>query len=267
MSVYGFDLTRYADVWRTFQYDYIYCDLALLLLWLGLLISLREYKALVLGIIIAPLIFGIDAGIWWHSTLSGDPAIGLYLREYWIGGVYVPHDGGALALRKFGADFMMTVSYAMFAFPWLWIGFRSITQRKYRRVAALSVVWVACWLSLPLLSQIIPIDDTPVRTVRHMSDVYRGWIIATLLGYALVLYVYRKDLRVVALLFLQGAIGALIMEIPLHLSGIRPFDPGFVLFEAAILLNQAVPFLFVLYDKLLRRRLKNIVETPSEKHR
>src|SRR5207249_717881 len=122
----------YNDVWRTFQFDYVYVDCFFLICWLTLLIRIREYRALAFGAILAPLIYGVDAGIWWNSRLN-DPRAGSFVREYWIDGRYVPHGAASLIAAKFMCDFMMTISFALFAFPWLWVAFRSIVVRQYRR--------------------------------------------------------------------------------------------------------------------------------------
>lgn len=246
---------RYADVSRQFEYDYIFLDAGVLVLWVCLLLRLRAHRAILFGCIVAPLIFAIDAGIWWNRPVGvgADGATTQFMREYWIGGVAVEHPAGPLALRKFGADFMMTISYAMFAFPWLWLSFGWVRRRRLRPVALLTGAWLACWSLPPLLSPLVPLDDTSVRTVRHMAGAYPGWIIATVVGYVLAFIVYRREPRIPVALLGLGALGALVMEIPLHLSGIRPPDPGFIVFEMLVLLNQAVPFLYILFDKVICR--------------
>lgn len=238
-------LVKYSDVWRTFQFDYVIVDAILLLGWIVLLFCLAERRALLFGAIVAPVLYAIDAGIWWNTQA----APGIFMREYWIGGVAVSHPAGELALQKFACDFMMTISYALFAFTWLWVAFRAIKWRSYNRAVLLGAVWLLAWLATPLLSQLLSIDDIEVRAVRHMGHAYYWWAAATLVGVLLLAIVYRRDARTPALVLGAGAIGALIMEVPLHLTGIRPFSPGFIAFEAAVLLNQAVPFLYVLYDK------------------
>ena len=240
----------YTEVVRQFQFDYVYFDLVFLVAWVLILFLLRERKALLFGLIIAPLIFSIDAGIWWHSSIDG-PAGAAFVREYWIGGQYVAHSTGALPARKIAADFMMTISYALYAFPWLWIGFSAIQKRSYRRAVCLTGIWLAFWLLVPLLSEFFPVDDTPIRAVRHMQNTYSIWFCAVVIGYAIAFVVYRNELRIPCLLFVQGAVGALIMEVPLQLGHIRPTSVGFLIFEAVVLLNQAVPFLFLVYDKAI----------------
>lgn len=243
--------SQYSDVWRSFQFDYVYVDAVLLTLWIALLVKLGEHKALLFGAVVAPLLFAIDAGIWWNTP----SASGVYIREYWIGGIAVGHPAGELAWAKFACDFMMTISYSLFAFTWFWIAFRAIRTRVYRRALLLLSTWLGLWLLVPVLSVWLSIDDTPVRAVRHMGAAYVWWTLATVTGATVMLWLYRSSLRTPLLVLVSGAVGALVMEVPLHLSGIRPFDLGFIAFEAAVLLNQAVPFLYVLYDKVLASRV------------
>lgn len=238
---------------RVFQYDYIYVDAFFLLIWLALLIRNKEYKALIFGAIISPIIYLIDAYIWWNSSAGPAHPPGTHIREYWIGGVQVPRPQGAYLWPKFGADFMMTISYALYAFPWLYIVFRNLRKGTLfsKEVLKYTVVWVAAWFLVPLLSILLGIDDTPVQAVRYMNSQFSGWIINLLIGYGLLAIVYRKNLTRVAYLLGIGALGAFIMEVPLYLFGIRPTGILFIIFEGLFLLNQGVPYLFLTVDKVI----------------
>ncbi len=240
-------MNNVAEVARTFQYDYIYFDAILLVAWIFILCKKKEYKALLFGVVIAPLIYAVDAGIWWHTKLS----TGTYIREYWYGGMQLPHPLGNYAWLKFGADFMMTISYALFTFPWLWIAFRNIRLGEYKEVIRYTLFWFCAWLLVPLLSLLIPLQDTTINTVRHMHSQLPFWIGATTLGYIVLCTVYKRNLKRVLLVFLIGLVGAFIMELPLLVFGIRPIGAGVLIFDSVFMLNQAVPWLYLLYDKLL----------------
>jgi hypothetical protein len=248
---------------RVFQYDYIYIDAFFLLVWLILLLKNKEYKALLFGLINAPIIYFIDAYIWWNSPAGNGFPPGTFIREYWIGGTQVPHPLGSFWLLKFGADFMMTISYTLFTFPWLYIVFRNIRQRTLlsKEVVRYTLIWIAMWFLTPLLSTLLPINNMPVEAVRHMNSQFSVWIVNLIIGYGLLVIVYRNNLRIVLSLLGVGVLGALIMEMPLYLFRIRPTGILFVIFEGFFLLNQGVPYLFLLVDKLIpafqRKRAHN----------
>ncbi|HVT12590.1 MAG TPA: hypothetical protein VHE55_10000 [Fimbriimonadaceae bacterium] len=240
---------------RTFQYDYIYVDALFLLVWIGILLWRREYKALAFGAAIAPMIYLIDAVVWWNASAGAHYPLGTHIREYWIGNIQVARPLGALWLRKFGADFMMTISYALYAFPWLWIVFREIRQvRSFSKPTLLwTALWLTFWLLVPAISRALPIDDTPVVAVRYMYSQFPLWLANLVVGYGVLAIFYRHRLRWVGWLFLIGVIGSLVMEMPLYVFHIRPANFLFLLFEGVFLLNQGIPWLFLLTDKLLDR--------------
>jgi hypothetical protein len=240
------------DARRIFEYDYIIVDAVGLLLWVAVLVRRREWHALTVGIVIAPVIYSIDAIVWWNSPAGVGYPNGTYIREYWIGGEHVGHPAGELFWAKLGADFMMTISYALFAFPWLVIVFRNVRAGKLlsRDSVRYTLLWAGIWLAVPLLSRIAPVNDLRVETVRHMRSQMPGWIVNCAVGYGVLVVIYRRHLSTVGRLFVVGFIGALVMEVPLYLFGIRPTGIVFVVFEGVILLNQGVPFLFLMTDKV-----------------
>lgn len=238
---------------RVFQYDYIYFDAFFLLIWLAVLMRDKQYRALIFGLIIAPIIYFIDAYIWWNSSAGPNYPPGTYIREYWIGGNQVPRPQGQYMWPKFGADFMMTISYALFTFPWLFIVFRNLRQGKLfsKEVVKYTLIWVSMWFLTPLLSALLSINDTPVEAVRYMNSQFPVWIINLFIGYGLLLVVYRNNLALVGRILGIGVLGALIMELPLYLFRIRPTGILFVIFEGFFLLNQGVPYLFLTFDKII----------------
>ncbi len=238
-------------VQRIFQYDYIYIDAVLLLVWLFILISQKKYKALLFGAIIAPIIYFIDAYIWWNTQAGPDFPVTTFIREYTIGGIAMPHPLGGYFWLKFGADFMMTISYALFAFPWIWIVFENIKNNKLKSTVNYTLLWLGMWLLVPLLSILLNIDSKIVETVRHMNSQYIVWIINFIIAFALLSIIYRKNLKLVFNIFLIGVVGSLVMELPLYIFGIRPMTAGVLVFDAIFMLNQGVPYLFLVFDKLL----------------
>jgi len=249
----SFDISQFADISRVFEYDYIYVDMVLLIVWLAILVWKRKYTALLFGIIIAPIIYFIDAGVWWNTVIDS----GVYIREYWIDGIWIPHPAGEFALPKFGADFMMTISYALFTFPWLWILFENYYKRNKKEVIGYTTYYFGAWIFTPFISTVLNIDNTVVETVRHMGSQFDIWIINIIIAYFVLFLVYGtnifgcKDFRKIIYVFLVGFLGSIIMEIPLYISGIRSTGITFVIFEGLILLNQGVPWLFILYDKVI----------------
>ena len=238
---------------RFFQYDYIYIDAVFLCIWLGILLWNKEYRAVIFGAIIAPIIYLIDAYIWWNNSAGPGFPPGTFIREYWIGGVPMPHPLGQYWLAKFGADFMMTISYTLFTFPWLFIVFKQLRRGSGipKKIIAYTLLWIGMWFLTPLLSIVLPLDNTPVETVRHMHSQFTSWIVNLFIGYGLLAIVYRKNLTLVLRVLAVGVFGALVMELPLYLFRIRPTGILFVLFEGFFLLNQGVPYLFLLFDKVI----------------
>ena len=119
---------------RNFQYDYIYIDAIFLSVWIIILVKNRKWAALKAGSITGILIYIIDAVWWWNTPAGSNYPEGTYIREYRIGGVQMPHPLGDYFWLKSGCDFMMTFSYAMFAFCWLWIIFENIDTSEKKEI-------------------------------------------------------------------------------------------------------------------------------------
>lgn len=238
---------------RIFQYDYIYLDALFLIVWIGTLLYKKQYKALLFGALIAPLIYIIDAVIWWNVSAGPTHPAGTFIREYWLNSIKIPHPTGSYTLLKFGADFMMDISYSLFAFSWLWLALNDIRKNKFlsRETWSYTLIWLVSWLLVPALSSLLPIDDTIVQTVRHMNSQFILWIINIFVGYGLLSYIYRDQPKIVLYAFVVGMTGSVIMEFPLYLFGIRQTGLTFLLFETVVLLNQGVPYLLILIDKII----------------
>ena len=227
---------------RVFQYDYIYVDLIFLIGWLGLLIYFRKRAALVVASVIAPIIYAIDAVWWWRSGV----------REYTIGGESLVE--GSFTWLKFGADWMMTISFSLFMFAWIWIMFEWLYKRNSREVTLISAYFLAAWMLTPFLSRFVGWNDALVETVRHTNSLF--WIINFVIGYSLLSVIYWREPKKILLVFLIGASGSLMMELPLLIWGIRPLSLSFFVFEIIFLMNQGMPYLFLFYDKVARNREK-----------
>ncbi|MCX6812358.1 MAG: hypothetical protein NTW79_01920 [Candidatus Berkelbacteria bacterium] len=248
-------LQQFVDARRTFQYDYIYIDAFFLLIWIIILLRNKKHSALIFGAIIAPIIYFIDAVIWWNKSAGPEFSAGTFIREYWIGGIQISHHLGNFFWLKFGADFMMTISYSLFSFSWIWIMFENIRKKPigWKEIWKFSTIYFSFWILIPLLSILLPINNMVVEAVRHMQAQIPFMIADVVGGYLILLIVYRKELATVGKVFLIGVAASLIMEIPLYLFQIRPIGIKFLFFEALFLLNQGVPYLFLVYDKLLMK--------------
>ena len=245
----------FLDVERSFQYDYIFFDAMLLLIWLFFVIKYKKWKALKVSIIFSILVYIIDGVIWWNTPWGS----GKFIREYWFGSpeiaVQHPFDPNMLLnLLKFGSDFMMTISYSLYAFTWLWIIFENIEKRDKKEIILFTSLFFGLWLILPWISILIPLYDLPVRTVRHMDTQLIVWIVNVIIGYALLTLIYgtnifkRKNSKIVFYVFIIGCTESFFMEFPLFISGIRPINPFFLVYEVFFLFNQGAPYLYILYD-------------------
>ncbi|MFX1357021.1 MAG: hypothetical protein ACFFA8_07015 [Promethearchaeota archaeon] len=250
-------IADFKEAWRIFEYDYIYFDAIFLSIWLGVLIYKKKWSAISFGIITGICVYIIDAVAWFNIPVNSSYPPGTYIREYWIGGVYIPRPLGEYFWIKFGADFMMTISYGMFAFGWLWIAFEKFKQNNYREIIPYTILYFASWFLIPYLSFWIPLNDTQIRTVRHMSSQFVLWIINVIIGYTILILIYAtkrfksKNLKVIYFVFIIGCIESFFMEFPLFITGIRPTGITFLLYEIIILFNQGAPYLYILYDKIL----------------
>jgi hypothetical protein len=246
-------LSEIFQVRRVFEYDYIYFDAAGLLVWLAVLWWTKQRQAILFGLLLAPIIYLIDAHIWWNMWAGPHYPVNAYIREYWIGGVQVPHPLGPFTWLKFGADFMMTVSYALFTFPWLYITFQDVRTGVFlsRKVITYTLLWLGIWLCVPLLSMVFHVNDINVVALRHMDSQFIIWILNPVVGYAILLFVYRKQLRRVGYIAVIGFLASLIMEVPLYVFRIRQAGLGFLVFEGFFLVNQGVPYLFLFCDKVI----------------
>lgn len=209
------------------------------------------------GLITGICVYIIDAVWWWNAPAGINYPLGTTIREYWIGGIKMPHPIGEFWLLKFGADFMMTISYSMFIFSWFWIMVQNYINKYYKEMIKYTLIFFGSWLLVPILSNLVDLDNTVVFTVRHMDTQMIIWIVNVVIGYSILIIIYgtnrfkSKDPKVIGYIFLLGCLGSFFMEFPLLISGIRPAGFTFLLYETLILFNQGAPYLYLLLDKIL----------------
>jgi hypothetical protein len=145
---------------------------------------------------------------------------------------------------------MMDFSYGVVAFSWIWIAFE---KRSTTDVLGWTAVVFFGWLVVPVVSSLIPLNDDPVMTVRHMESQVGFQIGTVVVGY-LLLGLLKYEWRTMGYLFCVGCTLGFMMESPLMISKIRPASPGLLVYETVILFNQGVPYLYVIWDKALSAR-------------
>ena len=242
---------------REFEYDYIFVDSVFLTIWIAILIKYKKWKPLKFGIFTGFILYFIDCIVWFNLPAGPNYPTGTYIREYWIGGIYMPRPLGDFFWLKFGADFMMTFSYAMFAFGWLWIMFDNFVKRNLKEVIIFTLLFFTFWMLTPLFSLLIPLNDTQVRSIRYMDTQMLAWSINLLVGYIFLSLIYgtkkfgsRKP-KIILYVFTVGCIGAFFMEFPLLIFGIRPTGILFLLYNVIFMFNQGAPYLYVIHNKIL----------------
>ena len=242
---------------REFEYDYIFFDSIFLAIWIAILVKYKKWKPIKFGIFTGFILYFIDCIVWFNVSAGSNYPPGTFLREYRIGGVYMPRPLGDYFWIKFGADFMMTFSYAMFAFGWLWIMFENFVKRNSKEILMFTIVFFTSWLLIPFLSFGIPLNDTLVESVRYMDTQMVVWMVNFLVGYLILYLIYgtnkfgSKNPKIVLYVFIVGCIGAFFMEFPLLISGIRPTGILYLSYSTILMFNQGAPYLYIAYDKVL----------------
>ena len=222
------------SITRRFELDYLIFDALFLVVYVLALIRSRRLVPLKAGLGFVVPIYLIDAVIW--------TALGV--REYGISAPWIKH----------AVDFMMDVSYSIVAFSWVWIAFE---KRSVRDVALWTAGLFAGWLLVPALSRAFHVDDEPITTIRHMQSQVWLQILAVIAGYVL-LVALKVGWRQILYLFCVGCTLTFMMEFSLMVTGVRPRSVDLLIYETLILTNQGVPYIYVIWDKILpalKRRL------------
>lgn len=281
------ELESFTEPTRFFQYDYILFDAIFLAIWLFFLVKDKKWSALSFGLVCAVIVYFIDAVWWWNTSANAYYAPGTFIREYWIDGVQMPHPLGDFFWRKFSCDFMMCISYSLFAFPWMWIAYEKISKKakegalekkEKKEIMFYTLYYFGAWMAIPILTLLISFDDAIVHTVRHMDTQLLVWGINLVIGYSILILIYgtnilkRKNPEVIGYVFLVGCAESFFMEFPLFISRIRPTGFLFLLFEIIFLVNQGAPYLYIAYDlvlpelgKQIQKVVKRIQVSPEKK--
>jgi len=217
------------DVIRIFGLDYILFDLAFLAIFLFLLIKLKKKIPLIAFFVGGLLInFFIDWGIWLHSGVRE-----VMLPANFFGGTI-------LFFVWFSLSYGVEYAYVFLMFD------------KNSKKIEWTLFVLMGWILVALLSQLIPINDTSIVTIRHMSDFRILRIAIVLIGYSL-LFLFKYDWKKILYLFSIGFLIHFMMEFSLSITNIRPGSFWILLENSLIEFNMGVPFFYLIYDKLLRK--------------
>jgi hypothetical protein len=88
-----------------------------------------------------------------------------------------------------------------------------------------------------------------------MSDFRLLRIAIVLIGYSL-LFIFKYDWKKILYLFFIGFLIHFMMEFSLLITNIRPGSFWILLENSLFEFNMGVPFLFLIYDKILKRRIR-----------
>jgi len=262
---------------RNFEYDYIFIDSIFLTIWIAILVKYKKWNPIKFGIVTGFIIYFIDTIVWFNLPAGSNYPSGTFIREYWIGGVYMPRPLGSYLWPKFGADFMMTFSYSMFAFGWLWIMFENFIKRNKKEILLFTSIYFGSWILIPFLSFWLPLNDTIVDSVRYMDTQMVAWVINIFVGYFILFLIYgtnkfkSKNPKIILLVFIVGCTNGFFMEFPLLISGIRPTGALYLLYGVVFMFNQGAPYLYIAYDKVLpwlivktKKKALNEIETTIQ---
>jgi hypothetical protein len=229
------------DVIRNFGIDYIFFDLVFLVIFHVLLIRYKKIIPLIAFWLGGLAIFCIDWGFWLQV---------FNIRELNLPAAFIP--GLPQYWRVFVFMFWFSFSYGLM-FSWMFLMFEYRKQGVWWTL----LLWGG-WLLVGLLSQYIPLWDDPVMTMRHMGGSRLIQAIIVAVGYIL-LFVLRYDWKKILYLFMVGFLCHFMMESSLWISGIRPGSFFVMMVNSLLESNMGVPVLFILYDKVLKKRFGNSV--------
>jgi len=220
------------DVVRTFGADYIIFDLIFLAIFAFLLIKSKKKIALLAFFAGGLLInFFIDWGIWLHSGVRE-----ISLPSNFIGGTI-------LFFLWFSLSYGVEYAYVFLMF-----------DKKTKKINWTLFIFIS-WILIALLSQLIPINDAEITTIRHMGNFRLLRVLIVLFGYSLLFILKYKPKRILYLFFV-GFLIHFMMEFSLLITGIRPGSFLILLENSLIEFNMGVPFFYLIYDKILKKRIR-----------
>ncbi|MBN2353480.1 MAG: hypothetical protein JXD23_12985 [Spirochaetales bacterium] len=226
-----------ATATRVFPLLFVWLDLGWLAIFIGFLLFFKKYQALIVGLAAGVLYLIVDYGIF-HLALHTRIVTGA--DTFWL-------------------LLWMSMSYGLTNFAWMWLLFDRDGRWK-----EWSLLIIAGWLAVALLSRTFGGGSAPVTTSRGTSS-YHG-IVALLLfiGYgvqiALNLRAAKRGARPVNLLWFLGiGIGIqLAWEGVLLIAGIRPPSLNAVVVNSLIETNMGVPYAWWIYRALNRKKEQSI---------
>ncbi len=222
------------NVIRTFGVDYIFFDLIFLAVFLFLLIKFKKKIPLISFFIGGLAInFLIDWGVWLHAGIRE-----VFLPINFFGGTL-------LFFIWFSLSYGVEYAYVFLMF-----------DKSSKKVKWTLFVFIG-WILAALLSQLISINDASIVIVRHMSDLRILRIAIVLIGYSLLL-AFKYDFKKILYLFFIGFLVHFMMEFSLLITNIRPNSFLILLENSLIEFNMGVPFFYLIYDKLIKKKLRSI---------
>jgi hypothetical protein len=111
---------------------------------------------------------------------------------------------------------------------------------------------------IAILSQILPLNDSEIITIRHMKHLRVVEISTVFVGY-LLLVLLKYHYKTIIYIFWIGTMLSFMMESYLLFTKIRPSGFDLLLYDSLILTNQGIPYLFVFFDKILPK-LREVIK-------
>jgi len=220
------------DVIRNFGVDYIFFDLIFVSLFLFLLIRYKKKIPLLVFLLGGLGInFLVDWGVWLHTGIRE-----ISLPSNFLGDVF-------FFFIWFSLSYGVEYAYVFLMF-----------EKKSNKIGWTAFILFG-WLSVAFLSQFFSINDSAITAVRHMGDLRFLRIVLVLIGYSL-LFIFKYDWKKIAYLLFIGFVIHFMMEFSLLVSGIRPGSFLILLENSLIEFNMGVPFFYLLYDKILKKRIR-----------
>jgi len=232
---------------RSFNGLYVVLDLCWLIGFASLLWLLRRRLALVVGLAAGLVYFGVDFGLF-HLLLGTRTVTGAH---------------PALLLG------WLSLSYGLTNFAWIWL----LLDRDGHALGW-SLLPIAGWLAVALLSQTFGQDFIALATHRGTRSYHAPMIFIGLLGYAWLALRNRtvppSDRAPLGRLLAIGIGVQMSWETVLLLGGIRPFDPTGLAVRSLIETNLGLPWAWWIHRALdrrwrpdLRRRLEPAGDAPT----
>lgn len=174
------------DIIRVFDFEYLIFDLIFFLIFLTALIIKKKKIPIHVGLICGIIFLIIDGMFWWNMGVRE-----ISPRKY-----------------KFYVDFMMDFSYGFVAFSWVMIMFE---RNGFKQTILWTVFLYGGWLLATTLSQILPLMDLEIITIRHMRNLRIIEIVTVLCGYTLLIFL-KYNYKTILFIFWTGFMLSFMME-------------------------------------------------------